>query len=78
MPHASLVSSQEWVPATAGLAADQLIALLRDKTLQYDKSHADPQKAVVEAFRAAVASLHKEYLAEFEAWRIKLGLLVSL
>lgn len=84
--------SQEWVPATAGLAADQLAGLLQDaawrrlaasqgSAAQHSTAqHADWQgtlRAATDAWKGAIQELHAEYLEEYESWRQRLNLPVS-
>lgn len=69
---------QSWVTATAGLAADQVIALLRDAAGR--RAHAQQQGAagtIIGDWEAAICDIHAEYFEEYNRWMRKLCLPVG-
>jgi hypothetical protein len=69
---------QSWVTATAGLAADQVIALLRDAAGR--RAQAQQQGAAGSIFgdwEAEICDVHAEYFEEYNRWMRKLCLPVS-
>lgn len=72
--------------ATAGLAADQLCALLRDAQGRRAAAHGAAQQgqqqdaaaAMVADWQAAICDVHAEYFEEYQRWARKLCLPVSL
>lgn len=74
-----------WVTATAGLAADQLSALLRDALGRRAAAHGAAQvqqgqqqdAAMVADWQAAICDVHAEYFEEYNRWARKLCLPVS-
>jgi hypothetical protein len=76
--HSFLVLLQSWVTATAGLAADQVVALLRDAASR--RAHAQQQaaaKTIIDNWEAAICDVHAEYFEEYNRWMQKLCLPVS-
>lgn len=74
---------QGWATATAGLAADQLVALLRDavgrRAAVYGAQERQPaaDTAFISDWEAAICDVHAEYFEEYHRWMRKLCLPVS-
>lgn len=82
-------NSSSWSTATAGLAADQLVALLRDaagrraaalsQQPQYQQlQQRDASAAALADWEAAICDVHAEYEEEYQRWRRKLCLPVGV
>jgi hypothetical protein len=68
---------QEWIPATAGLAADHLLALLRDAAVRRCAS-CSTKPALHKPWQDAIADVHAEYFEEYRLWHRQLELDVSV
>eukprot|EP00878_Enallax_costatus_P004393 GHUV01004631.1.p1 GENE.GHUV01004631.1~~GHUV01004631.1.p1 ORF type:complete len:1313 (+),score=319.45 GHUV01004631.1:85-4023(+) len=71
------ITTKRWVPAVAGLAADQIVSLLQDAAIRRcaTKLVVPHTLAGWEAeWAAAIADLHREYFEEYQRWCNKLQL----
>lgn len=76
---------QCWVTATAGLAADQVVGLLRDAVARraavygaQQQQQVDLDVAYISDWEAAICDVHQEYQEEYQRWCRKLCLPVSV
>lgn len=71
---------QGWSTATAGLAADQLVALLRDAVGRRNACYAasdqqrDAASTAISDWEAAICDVHAEYFEEYQRWMRKMCL----
>eukprot|EP00775_Hariotina_reticulata_P008714 gene8714-8895_t len=63
----------EWIPATTGLAADHLLALLRDAAVRRSASCSTKQE-LHKQLQDAIADVHAEYFEEYRLWHRQLEL----
>lgn len=72
-----LLLLQEWVTATAGLAADQLLVLLRDAAARHMPAQGGNLQDCFLHWKQAVQDVHSQYFKEYDSWQTNLQLPVS-